>query len=130
VDFEGLFISALQQVAAKAKVNWDLVLQTDATPHQGDWDKLMLLVDRAMQPIEAELSTADQTILMVYPGLLARYNQMTLLERLREKVGRADGIPGLWVLLPNDQQAVIAGKTVPLLGPGQRARIPDHWPQK
>ncbi|WP_416670054.1 BREX system serine/threonine kinase PglW [Egbenema bharatensis] len=127
VDFEGLLIDRLQQVAAKAKVKWDLVLQTDATPHQGDWDKLMLLVDRAMVAVEAELSSADQTILLIYPGLLARYNQMTLLERLREKVGRTDGIPGLWVLLPNDQQALIAGKAVPLLSPGQRARIPEGW---
>jgi serine/threonine protein kinase len=127
VDFEGLLIDQLQQVATKAKVRWDLVLQADTTPHQGDWDKLMLLVDRAMGAVEAELSSPDQTILLTYPGLLARYNQMTLLERLREKVGRADGIPGLWVLLPNDQQALIAGKAVPLLSPGQRTRIPEHW---
>jgi hypothetical protein len=51
---------------------------------------------------------------------------MTLLERLREKVGREDGIPGLWILLPNEQQAMIDGKAVPLLSPGQRAKITDE----
>jgi hypothetical protein len=52
---------------------------------------------------------------------------MTLLERLREQVGREDGIPGLWLLLPNEQQAMIDGKAVPLLSPGQRAKITDEW---
>lgn len=127
VDFEQLFISTLRQVASKAKVNWDLVLQTDATPYQGDWNKLMLLVGRAIPLVEAQLATTDQTILLIYAGLLARYDQMTLLERLRDRVGRRNGIGGLWLLIPGDQQAVMDGKAVPILSPGQRTRIPESW---
>jgi len=164
VDFEGLFLDALMAVAGKAGVNWDLVLKTDATPQAGDWDKLMILVNRAMPIVEVSLVTGhwslvtrhsslvtgqdtndkgqmtndqeqmtnDQerrTMLMIYAGLLARYDQMDLLTRLSQKVGRSDGIPGLWLLLPGDQQALIDGKAVPLLGPGQRARIPESWLQ-
>lgn len=129
VDFEGLFLDALREVAEKAKVNWDLVLKTDATPHAGDWDKLMVLVGRTIPLIEAQLSRADKTMLVIYSGLLARYDQMTLLERLRDKVGRRDGIPGVWLLLPGDQQAMMDGKAVPLISRGQRARIPDSWLQ-
>ncbi len=80
IDFEEVFLDALRQVADKARVNWELVLQTDAVPQQGDWDKLMLLVGRAMPIVEAQLALADQTILLIYGGLLARYDQMTLLE--------------------------------------------------
>ena len=40
IDFEALFIKALREVAEKARVNWDLVLKTDAIPHAGDWHKL------------------------------------------------------------------------------------------
>lgn len=127
VDFEALFIDALRQVAEKAKVNWDLVLKTDATPHTGDWDKFMLLVGRTMPLIEQQLYQAEKTMLVVYAGLLARYDHMTLLERLRDKVGRRDGIPGLWLLVPSDQQAVIDGKAVPIISAGQRARIPESW---
>jgi hypothetical protein len=127
VDFEGLFLDALRQVADKAKVNWNLVLQTDATPNQGDWDKLMLLVGRAMPIVEAQLAASDQTVLLIYAGLLARYDQMAMLERLRDRIGRPGGIPGLWLLLPGDQQAVMDGKAVPILSPGQRARIPECW---
>ncbi|MGI8933517.1 MAG: BREX system serine/threonine kinase PglW [Phormidesmis sp.] len=130
IDYEALFIESLRQVTQQSRVNWDLVLKTDATPGQGDWDKLMLLVGRAMPLVEAQLMQATQTVLLIYPGLLARYDQMTLLERLREQVGKADGLPGLWVLVPNGQQAMIEGQAVPLLSPGQRAKVTDEWLRK
>ena len=57
----------------------------------------------------------------------ARYEQMGLLERLRDKIGRRDGIPGLWLLVPGDHQALMDGKAVPVLSPGQRVRIPESW---
>jgi hypothetical protein len=129
IDFEALFIKALREVAEKARVNWDLVLKTDATPHVGDWDKLLLLVGRAMPLVEAQLSASDKTMLITYAGVLARYDRMDLLERLRDKVGRRDGIPGLWLLLPGQNQAVMDGKAVPILSPGQRANIPESWLQ-
>jgi hypothetical protein len=127
IDLEEIFIGALREVADKAGVNWELVLQTDALPYTGDWNKLTLLVGRAMPIIEQELTTVDQTVLIVFPGLLARYDQMTLLERLRDKIGRSGGLRGVWVLVPGDQQALIDGKAVPIISAGQRAQIPDSW---
>jgi hypothetical protein len=129
IDFEALFLKALREVAEKAKVNWELILKTDATPHAGDWHKLTLLVGRAMPLVEAQLSVSDKTMLVTYAGVLARYDRMDLLERLRDKVGRRDGIPGLWLLLPGQNQAVMDGKAVPILSPGQRANIPESWLQ-
>lgn len=127
IDLEGLFIDALQDVAGKASVQWNLVLDTDIQPNHGDWDKLKMLVARAMPAIEERLLGAQKTMLVIYPGLLARYDQMDLLSRLSQKVGRVGGIPGLWILLPGDNQALIDGKPVPLIGPGQRTRIPESW---
>ncbi|MFO0914159.1 MAG: BREX system serine/threonine kinase PglW [Pirellulales bacterium] len=127
VDFEGVFLDALQQVADKAKVKWDLVLQTDTKPQERDWDKLMMLVGRTISAVEAQMRAADKTMLVIYSGLLARYDQMDLLSRLSQNVGRSGGIPGLWLLLPGDNQAMIDGKPVPLIGPGQRARLPESW---
>ena len=129
VDCEGLFLDSLREVAAKANVNWELVLKTDSAPQHGDWDKLLLLVGRAMPGIEQKLMSADQTMLLIYPGLLARYGQMELLSRLSQKVGRRDGIPGMWLLIPNENQALVDGRPVPLIGPGQKARIPESWLQ-
>jgi hypothetical protein len=129
IDFEALFIQALREVADKARVNWDLVLKTDATPHAGDWHRLLLLVGRAMPLVEAQLSASDKTMLVTYAGVLARYDRMDLLERLRDKVGHHHGIPGLWLLLPGQNQAVMDGKAVPILSSGQRANIPESWLQ-
>jgi hypothetical protein len=129
IDFEAMFIKALREVAEKARVNWDLVLKTDATPHTGDWHRLLLLVGRAMPLVEAQLAASDHTLLVTYAGVLARYERMDLLERLRDTVGRRGGIPGLWLLLPGQHQAVMDGKAVPILSPGQRANIPESWLQ-
>ncbi|TVP98296.1 MAG: BREX system serine/threonine kinase PglW [Planctomycetaceae bacterium] len=127
IDLEGLFIDALREVAGKAGVDWNLVLKTDAQPGGGDWDKLMLLVGRALPIVETRLRSATKTILMIYPGLLVRYEQMSLLERLRDRIGVAGGIPGLWLLIPGDNAASIDGKPVPVVSVTQRARIPDRW---
>jgi len=166
VDFEGVFLDALHETADKAKVKWELVLQTDTRPHEGDWDRLMMLVGRAMPQVELSVisgqmsgrsnprsaiieqpsafslqpsaekrkaddrsQTAERSILLVYPGLLARYDQMKFLETLRDGVTRSHQLKSCWILLPGDNQAMIEGKPVPLIGPGQRTRIPESWLQ-
>jgi len=50
-----------------------------------------------------------------------------LLANLREKIGRKDGIRGLWVLIPGDTQPLLDGKAIPIISPGQRTRIPEKW---
>jgi len=127
LDFEGLFVDALRDVATKAGAKWQAVVNADATPGSDAWKKFLVLVNRAMPIVEQQLSTATRTILLTYPGLLARYDQMPLLERLREKVGRSDGIPGLWMLIPGDSQPLLDGKAIPIISPGQRSRIPETW---
>jgi hypothetical protein len=126
VDGDRVVIEALREAAEKARVDWPLVLRTDAAPHNGDWKKLMLLVGRAMPRVEETLSAAGSTVLLIYPGLLARYDQLDLLERLRDRVGRGERPKGLWLLLPN-QQPLIDGKAVPLLSPAQLVRVPESW---
>jgi hypothetical protein len=69
-------------------------------------------------------------VLLVHPGLLARYDQMDLLTRLRDRVGRKGACPGLWLLVAADEQSelpLIDGRAVPLIGSGQRARVPLAW---
>ncbi len=80
----------------------------------------MVLVNRAMPIVEKQLSSSSKTLLLIYPGLLARYDQMPMLERLREKVGRKDGVAGVWMLIPGDTQAMLDGKAIPIISPGQR----------
>ncbi len=102
-------------------------MSADATPGDAKWDRFMILVKRTIPLVEEQLISAKKPMLVIYAGLLARYEQMGLLERVREKVGRRGGIPGLWLLVPGDHQALMDGKVVPVLSPGQRARIPESW---
>ena len=127
VDVEALFIDQLRIVAQQLKVDWHLILQTDAKPDHGDWKKLMMLVNRAMPEIEKQLLASDKTVFLVFPGLLARYRQLGLLEKLRDGIGRKGGLQGLWLLLPGDQQVVMDGQAVPIIGPGQKVQVPISW---
>ena len=92
----------------------------------------MLLVRRAMPQVETEILAIQKTVLLVYPGLLARYEQMDMLQRLREKVGRPGGIPGLWLLIAADESndlPVLDGHAVPVIGRAEWARVPESWCQ-
>ena len=48
---------------ARPRVNWDLVLKTDARPQAGDWDKLMMLVGRTMPVAGGAAAPGRQTML-------------------------------------------------------------------
>jgi serine/threonine protein kinase len=127
VDIEGLIVDTLRDVASKANAKWDALVNADAKPGSEPWKKFMVLVNRAMPLVEKQLSSSSKTLLLIYPGLLARYDQMPMLERLREKVGRKDGVAGVWMLIPGDTQAMLDGKAIPIISPGQKTRIPDQW---
>ena len=126
VDGDRVIIDALRDAAKGARVDWSLVLRADAASSNGDWNKLLMLVKRAMPKVEEQFCAAGSTVLMVHPGLLARYDKLDLLERLRDRVGRPGGPGGLWLLLPG-QQPLIDGKAVPLLSPAQRVSVPESW---
>jgi serine/threonine protein kinase len=132
VNFDEVFIRVMREQASAAGVDWRVVLRADAAPPESpDWRNLKILIGRCVPAIEEELSRSERTLLLTYPGLLARYDRLDLLERLRDKVGRAGStLHGLWVLLPGDGQSalpVLNGKSVPVISSAQWARIPDAW---
>jgi len=101
VSIEGLLIDRMKSLAGQAGASWEVVLRADATEREGnDWRNLMTLVRRAIGPLEQALLHLEGPALLVYPGLLARYGQMEVLERLRDAGDRAAGSPGFIVLVP------------------------------
>ena len=129
VDVESELIRELKAIADSKKVKWDAVLSADINDSDNR-ERLMKLVRLAMPKVEQAILESDQHILLVYPGLLARYDQMDILTRLREQVGHASGIPGLWILIATDEQSsmpIMDGKPIPVIGPAEWARIPDSW---
>jgi hypothetical protein len=110
---------------------WQVVLGADGSARDSRaWQNLQRLVGYALPGVEAELLTRTGPVLLVHPGLLARYEALELLERLRDRVGRPGQCPALWLLVVADQQSelpMLDGHEIPLLTPGQRAVVPRRW---
>jgi serine/threonine protein kinase len=129
-----LVIRALRAEAQAARADWNVVLRADASPQPSeDWKRLLLLVNRTMPKVEAELDTSPKTLLLVNPGLLARYQQLEILVRLRDRIGRT-GSPlfGLWILVPTNGLAVLPtldGQPVPVLSAAQWTHLTGAWIQ-
>ena len=152
VDIEGLIVETLRDVASKANAKWEALVNADAKPGSEPWKKFMVLVNRAMEVVSRQLLTGSvqfsvfsvqseeeienrelktenrkRSLLLIYPGLLARYEQLGLLEKIRDEIGRSRGLHSCWILIPGDNQAFIDGKPVPIISPGQKTKIPDTW---
>ena len=131
LSLEALLLQEMKTMAAAAGARWEVVLQADAAPHDSrDWRNLQLLVRRAMPAVEQTLCAADRPVLLVYPGLLARYDQIALLEKLRDACTQRRDAPGFLVLIASDEQRpipVLDGKPVPVILASEWTRIPDAW---
>jgi hypothetical protein len=80
--------------------------------------------------VEQALLRAPGPVLLVYPGLLARYDQIQLFERLREACLQRREAPGLIVLIAADEQRhmpVLDGKPIPVILASEWTRIPEAW---
>jgi hypothetical protein len=130
-DLDKLFISELHQEAKQKKAKWEVVLRADASAtNSTDWRNLQHLVQAVVPKIEAGLRSQKQTRLVINPGLLARYDRLNLLAEAAQDVGRTDGIHGLWILVPaNDQSPLplLNQKPIPITNAAQHARLTEAW---
>ena len=127
-----LLIRHMKAAAREAGADWRTVLRADREPRgSADWATLLRLVGhRALPRVRAELAAAPRAVLLTNLGLLARYDQMTFLDGLRDAAGGPHGPPGVWLLVPSDAQEsrpMIDGAPVPVFTAAQWARIPPAW---
>lgn len=131
VSFDDLLLRHLRTQAEEHEVGWAVIENADGTkPGSQDWKNLLHLVSLAAPKIEDELLRREEQLLLVNPGLIARYDLMSLLENLRDKAGHEARCPGVWVLVPTDGQSdmpFLDHAEIPLITPGQRARVSEHW---
>jgi serine/threonine protein kinase len=131
VSFDDLLFDALRHEAQEIEADWSIVEQADAAdPSSQDWKNLMQLVALSAPKIIQNIAQRREHLLMVHPGLIARYDLMNVLESLRDKVGHDVPCPGLWVLVAADGQndlPMLDHAEIPLITPGQRARVSEHW---
>ena len=131
VSFDEVLFDALREEARELEIDWAIVERADGTdPASPDWKNLLHLIGRVAPKITADLASRTEHLLLVHPGLIARYDQMSVLETLRDKVGHDVPCPGLWVLVATDGQndmPVLDHAEIPLITPGQRAKVSESW---
>lgn len=133
INFDALLLNELRQQAQAMKVDWAVVLHADAAePTSRDWTNLQRLVQRTVPALRAALLHSPRPILLVSPGLLARYGLMHLVTELEEHAGRPGHTPSAWLLLPTSQQGLptIDGMAVPLVNNIHNTRalaLPPAW---
>jgi hypothetical protein len=131
VSFDELLFEQLRAKSTEYEFPWSDIYEADAESHGGDdWRNLLHLVGEVTPQIADELMGRDRPLLLVHPGLIARYGQMSLLQTLRDRIGHDVTCPTLWVLVASDHQndmPYLDGVQIPLISTGQRAFVSEHW---
>ena len=127
IDLDRTLLDAMRGIADTRGHKWDRVLTADAEPPESHHRaRLAALVAEAIPSVETALRARTGPALLVNPGLLARYNQLSLIDRLREDPG-----PGVWLLVAGQDthKPMIDSEAVPLISPNTWARVNLYWIQ-
>ena len=131
VSFDDLLIERLRSKSTEYEFPWTDIYEADAeNRNSDDWQNLLHLVSEVTPEIAADLMKRERPLLLVHPGLIARYDQMSFLQTLRDRVGHDVACPSLWVLVAADNQnemPYLDGVQIPLISTGQKAIVSDHW---
>lgn len=131
VDLEANLLSALKDNAAQLKIPWSTVVSADAAkPGTTDAQNLRRLVKESLKPLATRLRSSPAPLLLTNPGLLARYDHISLLTDLRDAAGTVSGPPGVWVLVPTGSfgsHPTIDGAAIPIIGSHQTLVLPRSW---
>ena len=130
VNLDALLLAAMKAQAAALGADWSVVLRADsAAAHSPDANRLLQLVQRCLPAVRSALLESARPILLLHPGLLARFELMHLFGELEAEVGRPGRTPSLWLLLPTPQPQVasIDGHILPLILETSFAAIPRAW---
>lgn len=130
LSLDALIIGAMRTTAQALGVDWQVVRAADAhEPGSRERRNLDRLVGRALDGVIDEIALRSEPTLLLHPGLLARYERIGLIERLREAC-RDGKTPPLILLVPADARAampVIDRAPIPLVHASDWARIPSAW---
>jgi hypothetical protein len=125
MDFDRALLDSMRDLARTRNISWDRVLTADAEPEDSlHRARLAGLAADALPGVEAAIRAAVRPVLLVNPGLLARYRQTAFIDRLRENPG-----PGVWLLVAGQDthKPMIDSAAVPLLLPNHWARLNRYW---
>ena len=125
-SIDRLLIEAMRDVATEKNVSWDKVRAADAAePDSQDGRNLRRLVSTAAERVSSELTSRSAPLLLSDLGLLARYQQLGLLESLREHAAEH----ATWLLIPEDSSTrpTVNRQPITILSANQHQPVPSKW---
>lgn len=127
VNVEEVLLTAMRRFAAEKGIDWNKVVTSDAEPeNHPDHRKLEQLVSAVVPSVERELTSRTEPLLLTFPGMLAAYNQLGVIERIRDNSGPA----ARWILIASsakDQRPTIDTKPVPVFSRAQWEALSPFW---
>jgi hypothetical protein len=79
--------------------------------------------------VAKEVLALRQPALLTRPGLIARYDQMTMLDEFSQASGASGGPPSLWLLIPQATpgRPEIDGAILPVISAASWTRLTGPW---
>ena len=119
-------LACLRAEAEHVGVRWEVVLRADSAAEGGrDAQNLRKLAEKAAQTVADLLRQRRESTLLLFPGLLARYGQLRILDEMQDSLGTTS----LWVLVGSEGRGNPPSsekQTIPAR-PSQWAWIPEKW---
>jgi serine/threonine protein kinase len=133
VRLDAALLATMRRLAEEAKADWSRFLEADGDPTSRGWRILTRVAEQAAGEVETSLLATDGIVVADGIGLLGRYGQMGLLDRLRERLTRENGdhvLRGLVVVVPGADptaKPVVDGIPVPVITPAHWTHLPSAW---
>ena len=132
VDLEAWFLTELRAAAEARRIGWEKLVAADlAAEGSTDHTNLRILTAAAAEQVEQRVLAAGARVVAWNAGVLARYDQMGVVDRLRDRAGRADAaLQTLWLVVYGstaEAKPAIDGQPVPVLGPSEWVDIEGPW---
>jgi DNA-binding transcriptional regulator YdaS (Cro superfamily) len=132
VSVDEWLIDRLRAITADGKPTWETLTAADAAGEAGPaWGRLQSVVDRALDQFTERLLATEGTVLLTEPGLLARYDRLSMVATWRDAVeSRMHPLQAVWLLVPAagaGDQPMLNGRAVPVTSRNQWGEIPSDW---
>jgi hypothetical protein len=131
VDLERWFLEELLAAATAVNVSWEKVLQADLATEGTDFANLRRLTHEAAGRLEERVLLAGPRVLAWNPGVLATYEEINVIDRLRMQAGRAAStLQTLWLVVfgpTGDAPPMVDGRPIPVEGPGEWLDLQTPW---
>jgi serine/threonine protein kinase len=131
VDLERWFLDELLASAKAVNVAWERLLTADLATEGTDFANLRRLTHEAARRLEERIPRVGPRVIAWNPGILATYDEINVIDRLRMQSGRANSdLQVLWLVVfgpTGEARPVVDGKPIPVEGPAEWLDLPTPW---